>query len=191
LHINTHVAIGSILSLIYSYFIDSFTVNIIVIFCISFLIDFDFVFSRYAKNRNHRVLPTHGIIIYLIILPIGIFLPVFYFISIAGVVHVLIDCLDWGVGILSPFSKKIYFGRLPKPPETVINEESLRKRQCWFTTTYYNSKFLLFLEILFMIFAIFTIFFIDIAYWWFLLIYFFFLGIHLYSLYNCKKQKDK
>ena len=191
MHINTHVALGIILSLIYSYFISQIFINVIAIFSMSFLIDFDFLFSKYAKNRNHRVLPTHGIIIYLILLPFGVFFPIFSFLGLAGLIHILIDCLDWGVGIFSPFSKKIYFGILPKPSKEIINDDSLRRRQCWFISTYYKSKILMFVDILIIGISIILLFLINVWYWWYYLIYSFFLALHITSYFRCKKQKDK
>jgi hypothetical protein len=171
--------------------VNSFILEVLAIFCFSFFIDFDFLFSKYAENRNHRVLPTHGIILHAIIFLFGFLHPVFFFLGLVGMIHVGIDSIDWGVGILSPFSKKIYFGHLPKPPEKVIDKNSLRNRQCWFTLTYYNSKLLIIIDIIITISAIIMIFVINVAYWWYLLIYFFFFFIHMYSYYQCKKQKDK
>ncbi|MBD3229254.1 MAG: hypothetical protein GF329_13810 [Candidatus Lokiarchaeota archaeon] len=191
MHINTHVAIGIILSLLYYYFIYPIFIQVISIFFFSFIIDFDFLFSRYAVNRNHRVLPTHGIILYIILFLFGFLHPLFFFLGFAGISHVLIDSIDWGVGILSPFTKKIYFGYLPRPPEEVIDENRLRNKQCWFTLTYYNSKLLIIIDIIITTLAIIAIFLINISYWWYLLVYSFFLFVHLYSYYQCKKQKDK
>ena len=190
LHINTHIATGIILSMFYSFFINNDILSIIIICCFSFLIDFDFIFSKYAKNRNHRILPTHGITLYLIILPFGIFNSIFYFVGLAGIFHVLMDCIDWGVGLFSPISKKIYFGILPKPPENIINEESIRKRQCWFTLTYYNSKILLIVEVLVLILSIFLVIYVNFSFWWFYILYSLFLMVHLYSFYRCKKAKN-
>ncbi|TFF90623.1 MAG: hypothetical protein EU548_02050 [Promethearchaeota archaeon] len=191
MHINTHVAVGIIFSLLYSYFINPIFIQVISIFFFSFMIDFDFIFSKYAVNRNHRVLPTHGIILYLIIFFFGFLHQVFFFLGLAGISHIFIDSIDWGVGILSPFSKKIYFGHLPKPPKEVIDENELRNKQCWFTLTYYNSKLLIIIDIIITVSAVITIIFIDMSYLWYILIYVFFLVIHLYSFYKCKKQKDK
>jgi len=191
LHINTHIALGIIITLLYSYLLNPIYIEVFIVFCFSFLIDFDFILSKYAKNRNHRVLPTHGIMIYLFLIPFGFLLPIFFFLSVAGVVHVFIDCIDWGTAILSPFSKKIYFGILPKPPENIISEKSLNKRQCWFTLTYYKSKILMSIEIIIFIISIISIILINLFYWWFLIFYFLFLFIHLFSFYKCKNLKDK
>jgi len=190
-HINTHVSVGIILSMIYYLFIRPTPFEVILLFCFSFLIDFDFLFSRFAENRNHRVLPTHGVIIYLGLLPIGVFFPIFTFLGTAGIIHVLIDCIDWGVAILSPISKKIYFGLLPKPSDEVINEPSLKKRQCWFTLTYYRSKFIIIIDVALMIASIIILFLVNPFYWWFILVLSFFLVIHLLSYFRCKKQTNK
>jgi len=197
MHINTHVAIGIILSLLYYKFIDNFLFNTILIFCICFLIDFDFMLSKYVKTKNHRILPTHGLFIYFLFILIfyiislfGFYIPIILFIGIAGISHVLIDCIDWGIGLLSPFSNKIFFGILPKPPESIINEQSLRKRQCWFTTTYYKSKLLLIIDIIIFIISIISLIYLNILFWWYYLIYFFFLTIHLLEYYKCIKYKQ-
>ena len=125
-----------------------------------FLIDLDFLLSKFAKNNNHRRLITHSLIPYICLLLIGIFFPLFLILGICGVVHILTDTLDWGTALFAPFYSEPLGGTLPKPPEEIINIPDYTKRQCWFAKTYYASSVMLLLEILFGVAAILLIIFL-------------------------------
>ena len=147
----------------------------LIIAAFPFLIDFDFLLSKYAKDHNHRRLITHSLTPYLGLLVLGIFFPLFLALGICGVVHVLSDTIDWGTALFAPFYSEPLGGILPKPPQKIIDIRDYRKRQCWFTKTYYNSKILIALEVLFGVIAVVLIIFINIWYIWVLLFYFLFL----------------
>ena len=100
MHINVHCAVAICLSMIFLEFLNVF--QIILIISASILIDFDFLFSKYAKDHNHRRLPTHSFIPYLILIPFGLLMIEFLWIGIAGIFHVLIDVIDWGIYPLTP-----------------------------------------------------------------------------------------
>lgn len=173
--------------MLFSPFLTIFEFSLIVIF--PFLIDFDFLLSKYAKNNNHRRLITHSFIPYLCLLVIGIFIPLFLILGICGVVHILSDTLDWGTALFAPFYKDTLGGILPKPPKEIIEIPDYRKRQCWFTKTYYTSFTLFIMEILFGLTALFSIIFIDFQFLWVLIFYFLLLALQVRFYIKCQKNE--
>ncbi len=151
-----------------------------------FLIDFDFLFSKFAKDRNHRRLITHSLFPYIALLIIGIFFPLILILGICGLVHVITDSIDWGTALFTPLYRAPIGGILPKPPKEIVEIPNYRKRQCWFTKTYYESKPVLTLEISFGALSVLLIIFLNIWYIWIIIFYLFFLILNLRFHFKCR-----
>lgn len=186
MHINVHCALAICISMIFLDYLNIF--QIILIISVSILIDFDFLFSKYAKDHNHRRLPTHSFVPYLIILPFGLFLIELLWVGIAGLFHVLLDLIDWGIYPLTPrFRNKIMGGFLFVPQ---VNDGDDPLKKCYFVNTYFGSKFIIFLEISAFISALLLIIWRSLFYLILLIPYGVFLAMHLITyLKFCKKKK--
>ncbi|NVM29711.1 MAG: hypothetical protein HWN65_12785 [Candidatus Helarchaeota archaeon] len=183
-----HISQGIIIAMLFFPYLEFLEVWLVVIF--PFLIDFDFLLSKYAKNNNHRRLVTHSLIPYICLLIIGIFFPLALILGICGVVHILSDVIDWGTALFAPFYGEPVGGILPKPPKEIIEIPNYRKRQCWFAKTYYTSKILLVLEILFGAAATVLIILTDLWYLALLLFYFLFMALQWNFYRKCKKLEN-
>jgi len=71
MHINSHFSIGVILASILNYYFNFNLINFSIIILFSFICDFDVLFSKYAKDYNHRLLISHSIIPSIIIIFLG------------------------------------------------------------------------------------------------------------------------
>ncbi|MHC1590500.1 MAG: hypothetical protein ACXQS8_00270 [Candidatus Helarchaeales archaeon] len=157
----------------------------------SIAIDFDFLFSSLAKNHNHRRLPSHGIFLHAILLGIGIPLLFFnvrwvFLIGIAGVVHVLLDVIDWGTFLLTPLKRDLLVGGiLPSPDEKSCIP------QCYFTLTYYSSKKILALEIILGVIAFLFLLLFSPLLILLMLGYVLFLAFHLMHFVKCRQEKKQ
>ncbi|MHA1264334.1 MAG: hypothetical protein ACTSRS_03785 [Candidatus Helarchaeota archaeon] len=153
-----------------------------------FFIDFDFLFSKYAKDNNHRRLITHSLFPYLALLPLGLFYQVLFILGLCGIIHILTDTVDWGTSLFSPIIKEPLGGILPTPPKEVVEIPNYKKRQCWFTKVYYASSIIVVLEIFFGGLAILSILLIDLTYFWIMLFYFVFLMLQIRFYLMCTKK---
>ncbi len=181
-----HISQGIIIGLLFLPYLGYLEFYIVVFF--PFLIDFDFLLSKYAKNNNHRRLITHSLTPYVCLLIIGIFYPLFLILGICGVVHVISDAIDWGTSLLAPFYNDPLGGILKKPPKEIVNITNYRKRQCWFVKTYYTSRIILLLEILFGIASVISIILTNLWYLALLIFYFLFLVLQLNFYKGCQKK---
>jgi len=163
--------------------------QIIIIISVSILIDFDFIFSKFAKDHNHRRLPTHGFIPYLILLPFGLIMIEFLWIGIAGIFHVLVDMIDWGIYPITPRLKDKILGGFLFVPEIDENSEPLKK--CYFVNTYYESKIIIALEIVYFSASFILILWRSLFYLILFIPYAIFLAMHLTTYFKfCKKKKN-
>ncbi|TFG05142.1 MAG: hypothetical protein EU536_02880 [Promethearchaeota archaeon] len=187
MHLHVHISQGIIIAML---FLPSLSfLEVILVVAFPFLIDFDFLLSKYAQNRNHRRLITHSLIPYSLLLVFGIFFPICLILGICGVVHILSDVIDWGTALFSPLYREPLGGILPKPPSTIIEIPDYRKRQCWFAKTYHNSRIITGLDIFFGAAAILLIIIINILYIWLIAFYLIFLILHLNFYLKCIKGK--
>ena len=129
---NFHSAVGILISMIFSSYLSDFEILFIIVVMV--IIDFDFLLSKFAKNHNHRRLPTHTFFLYGIFTIIGIIFFIFrisifdftdlwrYFIllGICGLIHVGTDSIDWGILLFYPFSQNVIGGILKTPNITII-----------------------------------------------------------------------
>lgn len=186
MHINVHCALGIILSMIFLDYLNLFQIALII--TVSILIDFDFVFSKYAKDHNHRRLPTHSFIPFLIFLPFGLVFIEFLWVGIVGIFHVILDLVDWGIYPLTPRVKDKIIGGFLFVPEVKEGDEPLNK--CYFINTYYGSKIIIVLEIIAFLGAILLIIWRNLFYLILLVPYFLFLALHLITYFKyCKNKK--
>ncbi|UCE13637.1 MAG: metal-dependent hydrolase [Candidatus Heimdallarchaeota archaeon] len=106
--------------------------------------DLDIFFSFLIKDQNHRRLPTHFPLPYLV----GIFVfgflgyPSFCWFFLGALLHVIIDVGDWGIFLFAPFSMNSY---------SLINlsyEELTKGKTVWkFIQNYYQNSLIVILEI--------------------------------------------
>ncbi len=183
MHINIHCAIAIILTMIFWDFLNIF--QVILILSISILIDFDFLFSKFAKDHNHRRLPTHSFIPYLILMPFGLLLIEFFWIGIAGIFHIFIDMIDWGIYPLTPRIKDKILGGFLFVPKIDKNSEPPKK--CYFIRTYYQSKLIISLECITFIISLILVIWRSIFFLFLFIPYILFLIMHLMTfLKMCK-----
>ena len=197
---NVHAAVGIIIAMIFSSYLSDF--EILYIIGVLVIIDFDYLLSRFAKNHNHRRLPTHTFFLYGIFILFGVLffifkIYIFDFIDlwryivlfgICGFIHVGMDSFDWGIMLFYPYSQNLIGGIL-KIPNTK-NEQNNNVPLCYFIKTYYRSNIIKISEVIFGILAFISIVFINFNYYYILLLYFGTLTFHMIQFFKCKKEKN-
>jgi hypothetical protein len=117
----------------------------------SVLIDLDSFLSAFLKEKNHRFYVFHSLLFWIFISVIFLilrytttdFFDYFLYFSLGAIWHLLFDLLDWGLPLLPlPKFRKIYLG--------LLKEENLKvKIENFFLKKYWNSKVMIFVELLF------------------------------------------
>ena len=195
MQINAHFSMGIILAfLIKIWFLPNLSFfEIAFVIFVSVIIDFDFLFSSFLSDHNHRRLPTHGILLYFILLIIGI--GFFYFhvnypllFALAGLFHVGLDLIDWGTALLSPIRTHLLVGGILPPPPSNDGTET---PQCYFTMVYYGSRTMIILEIAIFLLSVILILLIDFIYLYLLIGYFVILILYLFHYHSCRMKKAK
>jgi len=196
LQINVHLSAGIILTIfLRTFFFQHLShLDLLLIVGISILIDFDFIFSRFAKDYNHRRLPTHGFPLYLILMGFGVLLAFFNFpwllyAGLAGLVHVSLDLIDWGTCALTPIKRDLLIGGTLKPPSPP-SDPPRRVPQCYFTMTYYHSKIILVVEVAIFFISLILLLLFDFFSLYLLIGYGLFLGLHLLHYLRCRREKE-
>ena len=192
MHMNFHAAVAILISMLFS---SCFSLmQILFIIGSSIIMDFDFLLSKFAINHNHRRLITHTFFLYIIFLILGILLrnvTVLYIyvflLGICGIIHVSLDSFDWGVMLFYPIKKDIIKGFLSIYKDS--NNYDNKIPHCSFVITYYSSKLILSLELIFGILALLSILLINLTFIYLFLIYLGILGMQLVELYKCKIKK--
>ncbi len=192
MHINSHFAVGVIFTSLLTYFFSFNFIEFTFIVIFSFICDFDVVFIKYTKVKNHRMFITHSIIPSCFFITLGFFLkwiPLFFG-GLLYFIHILIDTIDWGTNLL-------YFQRNQTGFKILISKEESENLSAYlseyknpasfFDKKYYNNKVCLISEI--SIFILMWIFIIIFAWSFVLITPFYFLGLyfHLSRHYNLKK----
>lgn len=195
MHINTHIAAGVIFTSFLHYFFKFPMLEFTLIVCLSFICDFDVLFSKYAKDNNHRLLISHSIIPSVIIITIGFFLNwiALIFGGINYFIHIFMDTLDWGTNVFYFQHKQIGFKFLISKDEFENLPKYLAKYKIpasFFDKKYYNNRVCLVIEILFFILMIFFIFFFAIQYLFLIFLYFIGLYFHLHRHFTLKKIEE-
>lgn len=154
--------------------------------------DFDVLFSKYAKDNNHRNLITHSVIpsIFIIILGLVLNLPVLIISGFAYFIHVLIDLFDWGTNFFY-FQKKTFGPRLFMSKEVEVNLtkylSQYKRPSSFFDFKYYKSRIALTIEVLLFVFMIVSIIIFAFEYVLIILVYFLGLLFHLSRHFHLKK----
>jgi len=113
----------------------------------------------------------------------------FLWIGIAGIFHVLVDMIDWGIYPITPRLKDKILGGFLFVPEIDENSEPLKK--CYFVNTYYESKIIIALEIVYFSASFILILWRSLFYLILFIPYAIFLAMHLTTYFKfCKKKKN-
>lgn len=105
--------------------------------------DLDILLSSWAPEKNHRLLPSHWISLWLGITLIGVFFfDVIFWIGAGGLIHLFLDLFDWGLPVLAPINLNLSPHLLSDPPE----EKNIPWK--WFVQSYYGNKVIVAIEIL-------------------------------------------
>ena len=117
----------------------------------SVLIDLDSFLSTFLKEKNHRFYIFHSLLFWIFLSIVFLilryttteFFDYFLYFGLGAICHLLLDLLDWGLPLLPiPKFRKIYLG--------IIKEENLEvKPEYYFLKKYWNSKVMIFIELLF------------------------------------------
>jgi hypothetical protein len=158
----------------------------------AFLCDFDILLSKFALDKNHRMLITHSIIPGTIILIFGL---VFNWIALilsgfSYIIHVLIDTFDWGTNLF-------YFPKKQVGLKFLISEEEFQNLErylsdferpvSFFDKKYYSCKVCMAIEVVIFILMMLSIIFLALDYFLLILIYFLFLAFHLHRHFILKR----
>ncbi|MHA1681898.1 MAG: metal-dependent hydrolase [Promethearchaeota archaeon] len=162
MHVNTHFATGVISTLLFTIVLPVKLHPVELLACIfaACVPDGDYILSRWAKNSNHRWLPTHSIFPGLGALAFGILLlvsidasnAVAWTSAICGVnmiIHVSLDSVDWGANLFLRNrleGKRILMGG--KTDEQITKEmDRSPSKNGFFFKKYYENKTIIFIEI--------------------------------------------
>ena len=198
MHINIHIAVGIIITSILHYFFNFNLIEYLFILLLSFVCDFDILYTKYAKNQNHRLYFTHSLIPSTILIIIGVVVILFFdynVILLGGfsyMFHILIDTFDWGTNLF-------YFPKKQNGFKLLISLEELenlprylsqyKNPGSFFDTKYYNNNICMMIEItLFCIMLIIVVIF-ALEYIYFISFYFIGLAFHLSRHYQLKKSE--
>ena len=197
MHINSHFAVGVIFASILNYFFNFnfFEFSFIILF--SFICDFDVIFSKFAKDHNHRMLITHSVIPSVLILLLGILINWVLLIlsSISYLIHIIIDALDWGTNFFYFPKKQVGFKFLISEEEFENLPKYLsnyKDPSSFFDEKYYKNKVCLGIEISLFILMIIVVLIYALKFFLIIFLYFPFIWLHLIRHFHLKKiEKDK
>ena len=192
MHINSHFAVGIIIASFLNFYLEFELIEFLLVLSFSFICDFDVLFTKFAKDNNHRMLITHSIIPSVIIIFIGC---IFHWVTLiisgfAYLIHIVIDTIDWGTNFFYFNHKQVGFKLLISKEEFNNLSQYLSKYKnpaSFFDNKYYNNKVCLVSEVLLFIFMwvfilIFALHFVLTA-----LIYFLGMYFHLSRHFYLKK----
>ncbi len=163
MHVNVHLAIGAMIAFVLVPLVPVhvpflWAVGIILAGCVN---DADFIFSRFEKNKNHRMFFTHsafpgmfvvmaGLVISFVAMPGSI---LGWFLILSGcnlTMHVLVDSIDWGVNFL--FKKQVVGKRLllqgRTPDEYYAYSTRFPSPRGLYFKQYYTNSIMRFIEII-------------------------------------------
>ena len=111
--------------------------------------DLDFLLSKKAPDKNHRRLLTHTPIFWVTFLLLDFFLLhtvlIFWF-SLAALIHIFLDVLDWGVMLGYPVSNKLC-NHILSEEKIDFSSNHFMRIQCNFLSVYFKNKYILGIEI--------------------------------------------
>lgn len=192
MHINSHFAVGIIIASFLNNFLNFNFIEFTSIVVFSFICDFDVIFIKYTKVKNHRMFISHSIIPSCFIITLGLILkwiPLFFG-GLVYFIHILIDVIDWGTNLFYFQHKQIGFKILISKEEFENLSKCISKYKdpaSFFDNKYYNNKACLITEI--SLFILMWIFIMIFAFPFILItpLYFFGLYFHLSRHYYLKK----
>lgn len=196
MHINSHFAVGVIISSVLHYFYNFILLEFILIVFSSFICDFDVFFSKYAIDHNHRMLISHSIIPSIIIMIIGLIFswPALFFSGFVYFIHIVIDTFDWGTNFFY-FQKKQVGLRFLISREEFENLEAYlsqyKKSESFFDAKYYKNKICISIEFILFLLMLISVIIFALKFILIVLIYFPFLYFHLQRHYYLKKLEAK
>ncbi len=194
IHINSHFAIGVIITSIAHSFFHFTWLDFLLIVFLSFLNDWDIFFSKYAKDHNHRNLISHSIIPSLCIIVLGFVInwPALIIGGIGYFIHICVDTFDWGTNFFYFPKKTVGLRFLIRKEEKELPKYLAQYKvpESFFDLKYYNNKVTIALEII--LFALMMLFLILYALEFIWVIVFYFLGLtfHLSRHFHLKKVES-
>ena len=128
----------------------------------SVLPDIDFSVNIILKKNSHRKLPTHFPLIYFFgAFILGIFnLYPLFILFFGGLVHTLLDTIDWEIYVLAPLSKRS-FTILGLDYKEIVKKGNIKS----FLKKYYQKRQIIAIEFLIFILWIISCFLIFINFW--------------------------
>ncbi|MFX0057811.1 MAG: hypothetical protein ACFE85_03280 [Candidatus Hodarchaeota archaeon] len=192
MHINSHFAVGVIISSILHYFYSFILIEFLLIIFSSFICDFDVFFSKYAINNNHRMLISHSIVPSIIIMIFGFIFNwiALFFSGFVYFIHIVIDTFDWGTNFFYFQKKQVGLKLLISREEFENIGEYLKKykrAESFFDVKYYQNRVCMGIEVLLFILMMVCAIFFAFKFILIVLFYFPFLYFHLQRHYYLKK----
>jgi hypothetical protein len=198
MHINVHIAVGIINTSILNYFFNFNILEYVFVLFLSFICDFDILFTKFVKNQNHRLYITHSLIPSIILIVIGIVILIYFnynIILLGGfsyLFHILIDTFDWGTNLLY-FPKKQNGFKLLMSVDELENLPSYLSQYkhpgSFFDKKYYGNKFCVAIEIALFCSMLIAVFLFAFQYIYFISLYFIGLVFHLSRHFHLKKSE--
>jgi len=202
MHVNVHYAVGVIFASITAFFIPQLPlIDYLIIVAGGFIVDFDFLLSRFTKEENHRNFITHSLYPPSIIIIIGIISAVIFNYQILWIAalayfsHIALDCIDWGVNLFQTHKTYGLFLLVSKDDlnfHSDINSmirKNLEKDPHYFTRVYFNNPIIVTIEIIISITGFGLLFLFSPEFWYVYIGFFITLEYHLY--YKRKADKDQ
>ncbi|HME54862.1 MAG TPA: hypothetical protein VKM55_21840 [Candidatus Lokiarchaeia archaeon] len=200
IHVNTHLAFGTFTTLLFTAIFPGQLSFFEVAACIlsACVVDVDFLFSKFMKYHNHRLLPTHSAVmpaaLFIIAIVLTLGWPAMSSLSLTAIIcginvlidHDLVDSYDWGLNFFlngKIVGKKILIGN-KTPDEYYQLASKYVPEHAPFIKKYYESNIMRALEII-----AFSLMVISLLLswngagheqWWVLICYVGFLGFHLH-----------
>lgn len=192
MHINSHFAVGIIIASFLNNFLNFNFIEFTFIVVFSFICDFDVIFIKYTKEKNHRMFISHSIIPSCSIITLGLILrwiPLFFG-GFVYFIHILIDIIDWGTNLFYIQHRQIGFKILISKEEfenLSMHISKYKNPASFFDLKYYNNKACLITEV--SLFILMWIFIMIFALPFILITPLYFLGLyfHLSRHYYLKK----
>nr|MDO8084454.1 hypothetical protein [Candidatus Sigynarchaeum springense]MDO8118552.1 hypothetical protein [Candidatus Sigynarchaeota archaeon] len=161
MHLNAHLAFGTAVTLLLVNFLQLHLSFLEVAICIaaSFVVDTDIVLLRFARHKNHRLLPTHSMLLPFALIVLS---ACFLFLvegtslvwaawtcAINVLVHDVLDSIDWGLNFFANgkiVGKKVLLGG-KTPEEFYAEAQKSTSAYAIFCMTYYKNPAMKALEV--------------------------------------------
>ncbi|MFX1512674.1 MAG: hypothetical protein ACFFCQ_08820 [Promethearchaeota archaeon] len=149
MNVHVHIAAAGIVIILLDLIIPLKSLELFCIIIGSIALDLDF----FVTKKFHRKMPTHFPFLWIPITLLGLFYYPLFCLGFAALVHLLLDCFDWGIYLFGPFSKKLYFQFIEIPQGTRTLSQYIKRL--------YKTPVPLFIEIsttsIFFVFVLFNL----------------------------------